>query len=72
MLVGAGTVLPGKHGPACILAGAEFIVCPNLNPDTIKLTYRYGKIIMPGTYTITEIVSAMELGADVVKFFPAA
>jgi 2-dehydro-3-deoxyphosphogluconate aldolase/(4S)-4-hydroxy-2-oxoglutarate aldolase len=72
ILVGAGTVLDPETARACILAGAEFIVSPNLNPDTIKLTHRYGKIIMPGTYTITEIVSAMELGADVVKFFPGS
>ena len=72
ILVGAGTVLDPETARACILAGAEFIVSPNLNSDTIKLTHRYGKIIMPGTYTITEIVSAMELGADVVKFFPGS
>ena len=72
ILVGAGTVLDPETARACILAGAEFIVSPNLNPDTIRLTHRYGKIIMPGTYTITEIVSAMELGADVVKFFPGS
>lgn len=72
ILVGEGTVLDQETARACILAGAEFIVSPNLNPDTIKLTHRYGKIIMPGTYTITEIVSAMELGADVVKFFPGS
>lgn len=72
ILVGAGTVLDPETARACILAGAEFIVSPNLNPDTIKLTHRYGKIIMPGTYTITEITKAMELGADVVKFFPGS
>jgi len=72
ILIGAGTVLDSETARACILAGAEFIVSPNLNADTIKLTHRYGKIIMPGTYTVTEIVKALELGADVIKFFPGS
>jgi len=72
ILVGAGTVLDPETARACLLAGAEFIVCPNLNEDTIKLVHRYGKIVMPGTYTITEIVRAMELGGDIIKFFPGS
>jgi 2-dehydro-3-deoxyphosphogluconate aldolase/(4S)-4-hydroxy-2-oxoglutarate aldolase len=72
VLVGAGTVLDAETARFCILAGAEFIVCPNINPDTIKLVHRYGKVVMPGTYSITEIVTAMELGGDVIKFFPGS
>jgi 2-dehydro-3-deoxyphosphogluconate aldolase/(4S)-4-hydroxy-2-oxoglutarate aldolase len=70
ILVGAGSVLDPETARACLLAGAEFIVCPNASEDTIKLVHRYGKIVMPGAYTIAEIVRAMELGGDVIKFFP--
>lgn len=72
ILFGAGTVLDPETARDCITAGADFIVCPNLNPDTIRLTNRYGKIIMPGTYSITEITQALELGSDIIKFFPGS
>lgn len=70
MLIGAGTVLDAETARACILAGAQFIVSPALNPDTIRLCNRYQKICMPGCATVTEILTAMELGVDVVKLFP--
>lgn len=72
LVVGAGTVLDPETARLCILAGAEFIVSPNLNEDTVKTTHRYGKVSMPGTYTLTEIVRAMECGADVIKIFPGS
>jgi 2-dehydro-3-deoxyphosphogluconate aldolase/(4S)-4-hydroxy-2-oxoglutarate aldolase len=72
ILIGAGTVLDSETARTCILAGAEFIVSPCLNEDIITLTHRYGKIVMPGTYTVTEIIKALELGADVIKFFPGS
>jgi len=70
VLIGAGTVLDPETARLCILAGASFLVAPNLNEDTVKMAHRYGKVIMPGCSTITEIVHAMEIGADVVKYFP--
>lgn len=70
MLIGAGTVLDAETARACILAGAQYIVSPGLNPDTIKLCNRYQKVCMPGCATVTEIIKAMEMGADVVKLFP--
>ncbi|RKO67028.1 bifunctional 4-hydroxy-2-oxoglutarate aldolase/2-dehydro-3-deoxy-phosphogluconate aldolase [Desulfofundulus salinus] len=69
--VGAGTVLDGETARLAILAGAEFIVSPSLHPDVITTCKRYGKIIIPGAMTPTEIVKAYELGGDVIKVFPA-
>lgn len=71
VLLGAGTVLDPESARAAMLAGAEFIVAPNLNLEVVKLCRRYDKVVMPGAFTPTEIVSAWEAGADVVKVFPA-
>jgi len=69
--LGAGTVLDPETARAAILAGAEFVVAPNTNAQVIKLCRRYSTPVMPGAYTPTEILKAWELGADVVKVFPA-
>jgi len=71
ILLGAGTVLDPETCRAALLAGAEFIVSPSLNLEVIRLCKRYGKIVMPGAFTPTEIVTAWEAGADIVKLFPA-
>jgi len=71
ILLGAGSVLDPETARASILAGAEFIVGPCLNPELVRLCKRYSKIVIPGAMTPTEIVSAWEMGADVVKVFPA-
>lgn len=71
VLLGAGTVLDPETARAAILAGAEFIVSPCVNPEVIKLCRRYDKLVMPGAFTPTEIVAAWEAGADIVKVFPA-
>ncbi|MFM9961631.1 MAG: bifunctional 4-hydroxy-2-oxoglutarate aldolase/2-dehydro-3-deoxy-phosphogluconate aldolase [Planctomycetaceae bacterium] len=71
ILLGAGTVLDPETCRAAILAGAEFIVSPSVNLDVIKLCKRYSKLVMPGAFTPTEIVTAWEAGADIVKLFPA-
>jgi len=70
LILGAGTVLDSETARQCILAGAEYIVAPNLNEDLIKLCNRYSVPCMPGVGTVTELLRAMELGADVVKLFP--
>ena len=72
ILLGAGTVLDPETGRAALLAGAQFLVAPNLNPAVIELARRYSKIVVPGALTPTEIVAAWECGADVVKVFPAS
>jgi len=71
LLLGAGTVLDAETARAVILAGAEFIVAPTLNCDVIRLCRRYDKLVMPGAFTPTEILTAWEAGADIVKVFPA-
>ena len=71
VLVGAGTVLDSETARAAILAGAEFVVGPNLNLEVIRVCHRYGKVVIPGTLSPTEILTAWEAGADIVKVFPA-
>ena len=70
MLLGAGTVLDAETARASILAGAEFLVSPNLRPATIEMAKRYSKSVFPGALTPTEILAAWEAGADAVKVFP--
>lgn len=71
ILIGAGSVLDAETARSCILAGAEYIVGPTLDVETIKLCNRYQKPVMPGAMSVTEALRAMEAGADVVKIFPA-
>ena len=71
VLLGAGTVLDTETARAALLAGAEFIVSPTLNLDVIRLCKRYDKLVFPGAFTPTEILTAWEAGADIVKVFPA-
>ena len=71
VLLGAGTVLDPETARTALLAGVEFIVAPTVNADVIRLCRRYGKVVMPGAFTPTEILAAWEAGADVVKVFPA-
>ena len=71
LLLGAGTVLDPETARAAILAGAQMIISPAVNVDTIALCQRYQVLSMPGAMTPTEIVTAMQAGADVVKVFPA-
>jgi 2-dehydro-3-deoxyphosphogluconate aldolase/(4S)-4-hydroxy-2-oxoglutarate aldolase len=70
-VVGAGTVLDPETARAAILAGAKFIVSPALNLETIKMAHRYDVMMVPGAFTPTEILSAWDYGADIVKVFPA-
>ena len=71
IVLGAGTVLDPETARICILAGAQFLVTPNLKPATIEMAKRYSKVICPGALTPTEVLTAWEAGADVVKIFPA-
>jgi len=70
-IVGAGTVLDAETARVCMLAGAQFIVSPALNLDTIAICNRYSVPVMPGALTPTEVVTAWTAGADFVKVFPA-
>ena len=70
VVIGAGTVLDPETARAVILAGAEYVVSPSLNEETVKLCNRYRIPVMPGIMTVKEAVSALELGCDVIKVFP--
>ncbi|MCD6323151.1 MAG: bifunctional 2-keto-4-hydroxyglutarate aldolase/2-keto-3-deoxy-6-phosphogluconate aldolase [Clostridiales bacterium] len=70
IILGAGTVLDPETARIAILSGAQYIVSPNVNLDTIKLCNRYQVPSMPGAMTIKEILEAMEAGADIIKIFP--
>ncbi len=71
LLLGAGTILDPETARAALLAGAEYLVAPTVNLDVIRLCQRYDKLVMPGAFTPTEILTAWEAGADIVKVFPA-
>lgn len=71
MCVGAGTVLNAANVDAAIASGAKFIVSPGLNPNTVKYCMSKGITITPGTSTPSDIEQAIEMGLEVVKFFPA-
>lgn len=70
IIIGAGTVMDAATARIAILAGAEYIVAPYFDPETVKTCNRYGVPSMPGIFTPTEAVAAMECGADVLKVFP--
>jgi 2-dehydro-3-deoxyphosphogluconate aldolase/(4S)-4-hydroxy-2-oxoglutarate aldolase len=71
ILLGAGTVLDAETARAALLGGAQFIVSPCTNLDVIRLCRRYDKLVIPGALTPTEVLSAWEHGADIVKIFPS-
>lgn len=70
ILVGAGTVLNADAARLCIDAGAQFLVSPGFNRQTIELAKREGKLMMAGALTPTEIMAVWEAGSDLVKVFP--
>jgi len=71
VLLGAGTVLDSETARAAILAGARFLVSPHTNRALIELAHRYDVLVIPGALTPTEVVTAWEAGADIVKIFPS-
>jgi len=72
VLFGAGSVLDAETARSAILAGAGFVVAPTLNLAVVALCNRYGIPVVPGCYTPTEMLTAWEAGADMVKLFPAS
>ncbi|WP_407314485.1 bifunctional 2-keto-4-hydroxyglutarate aldolase/2-keto-3-deoxy-6-phosphogluconate aldolase [Desulfosporosinus sp. SB140] len=70
IIVGAGTVLDPETARIAILSGAQYVVSPSLNFETIRLCNRYQIPVMPGAMTIREVIEAMEAGADIIKVFP--
>jgi 2-dehydro-3-deoxyphosphogluconate aldolase/(4S)-4-hydroxy-2-oxoglutarate aldolase len=71
VLLGAGTVLDPETARQAILSGAQYIISPHLNVKTIALCQRYQVAALPGCQTVTEAMTALEAGADMVKLFPA-
>lgn len=71
IIFGVGTVLDEVTARLAILSGANFIVAPNYNQDVVRVCNRYGIPIIPGTTNVSEIVTAIEDGVDLIKFFPA-
>ena len=72
MIIGAGTVLDSETARAAILAGAQYVVSPFLDVDTVKLCNTYNVPCMPGAMTLKEAVEGMRAGADIIKIFPGA
>lgn len=70
IILGAGTVMDSETARIAILSGAQYIVSPYFNLETVKLCNRYRVPCMPGAMTIKEVVEAMEAGADIIKIFP--
>lgn len=72
ILIGAGTVLDPETARACMLAGAQYIISPNLNIETIKICNRYRVPSIPGVMTVKEAIEAMEYGCEILKLFPGS
>lgn len=70
-IIGAGTVLTAEQAEAATDAGAQLIVSPNTKREVIEAAQAGGAVAVPGAYTPNEIAAAMDLGADLVKLFPA-
>ena len=70
IVIGAGTVLDPETARMAIIAGANYVVSPGLNIDTIKMCNRYRVPMLPGVLTPSEAITAMEYGCDVIKVFP--
>jgi len=72
VLYGVGSVLDGETARAAILAGAQFVVSPSFKPELVEVCRRYSVPVAVGAFTPTEVVTAWECGADMVKVFPAS
>jgi 2-dehydro-3-deoxyphosphogluconate aldolase/(4S)-4-hydroxy-2-oxoglutarate aldolase len=71
-IIGAGTVLDAETARVTMLAGAQFVVGPVLNPDMVRMCNRYQVNCMPGATSVREVLEALELGASIVKIFPGS
>ena len=69
-VIGAGTVMDPETARLAILAGAQYVVSPYFNADTVRMCNRYRVACMPGAMSIAEVVAGREAGADIIKVFP--
>jgi 2-dehydro-3-deoxyphosphogluconate aldolase/(4S)-4-hydroxy-2-oxoglutarate aldolase len=72
VLLGAGTVLDPDTAQACVAAGAQFVVSPGLDLETLRVVHRLGRAMLPGALTPTEVTHAWQAGAELVKVFPCS
>jgi 2-dehydro-3-deoxyphosphogluconate aldolase/(4S)-4-hydroxy-2-oxoglutarate aldolase len=72
MIIGAGTVLNERQVESTLKAGGKYIISPNTNQNVIQYTKKAGLISIPGAMTPSEILTAYNAGADIVKVFPAS
>jgi 2-dehydro-3-deoxyphosphogluconate aldolase / (4S)-4-hydroxy-2-oxoglutarate aldolase len=70
ILIGAGTVLDAETANRCLDAGAQFIVSPGFDLETVRFVKQQGALMMAGALTPTEVISAWKAGSDFVKIFP--
>ena len=70
IILGAGTVMDAPTARIAMLSGANYIVSPYFDAETVKMCNRYRTAVMPGIMTVREAVMAMEAGADILKVFP--
>lgn len=70
IILGAGTVLDPETARVALLSGAQYVVSPSFNADTVRLCNRYRVPVMPGAITPGEVLQVLESGADIVKVFP--
>lgn len=70
VLIGAGTVLDAETAQQCLEAGAQFVVSPGFDLETVRFVQSQGKLMMAGALTPTEVISAWKAGSDFVKIFP--
>ncbi|MDR2266415.1 MAG: bifunctional 4-hydroxy-2-oxoglutarate aldolase/2-dehydro-3-deoxy-phosphogluconate aldolase [Christensenellaceae bacterium] len=71
VLFGSGTILDAQTARASIMCGAQFVVSPCVSCEVLKLCNIYSIAVIPGVYTPTEVVQALEYGVDFLKLFPA-
>jgi len=69
-LIGAGTVLNAKQAEICIDAGARFLISPGLSPEVMRTAAKHRVLAIPGAFTPTEVMAAIDLGVEVIKIFP--
>jgi 2-dehydro-3-deoxyphosphogluconate aldolase/(4S)-4-hydroxy-2-oxoglutarate aldolase len=70
ILIGAGTVLDADIAKRCLDAGAQFIVSPGFDLETVRFVKQQGTLMMAGALTPTEVINAWKAGSDFVKIFP--
>jgi 2-dehydro-3-deoxyphosphogluconate aldolase / (4S)-4-hydroxy-2-oxoglutarate aldolase len=71
ILIGAGTVTTGELARTAVDAGAQFLLSPSLSPGMVEVARRAGVLAVPGAFTPTEVVQALDGGAELIKIFPA-